>query len=131
MNAEWADRAVAHSSKGRHPPGGMDDFRALHDRIERACEGARGGRRDPMLIAEMNNVLSEGYAEALLAEAELMRLEERLADAIDCLAPGRAAAVRRLAREQRSVERAVARLRSHLALMHDEFVALGGASRSA
>jgi hypothetical protein len=110
---------------------GMDDFRRLHDRIDLVCERARGAASDPGVMAEMNDVLSEGYAEALLAEARLMRLEERLADEIATVSPGRADAVRSLANQYRSAEQALAALRVHLSAMHDRFVALGGAPRPA
>ena len=42
----------------------MDDFRRLHDRLDRAF--ARAG--DPRALAEINDVLSEGYAEALFSQ---------------------------------------------------------------
>lgn len=105
------------------------DFDRLHARIDRACERAQRAAGDPAAMAEMNDVLSEGYAEALLAEAELMRIEERLADQIGRVSHGRAEAVRRLMSQQRTAERAVAGLRAHLAVTQDRFVALGGPSR--
>jgi uncharacterized coiled-coil protein SlyX len=108
----------------------MQDLRRLHDRIERISQLAGRPAAAPGVIAELNDVLSEGYAEALLAEERLIRLEERLADGIESTGPNRAEDVRRLATEYRTTTRQVAELRALLAALHERFLALQGAADS-
>jgi cell division septum initiation protein DivIVA len=107
----------------------MDAFASLHDRIDRALERAHGGSGDAALLRELNDVLCEGYAEALQAEAGLIRLEERLAERIAAPRTDPADDLRVLAREHRASEQEVARLRARLAVAHQRFRALGGAAR--
>jgi hypothetical protein len=109
----------------------MDDLHGLYERLDAICERAARASHDRVVLAEMNDALSEGYAQALLAEARLIRLEERLSDRIADLGAGRVEEVRRLAGEHRTAEAAVARLRARLADAHERFLALGGATQRA
>jgi hypothetical protein len=110
----------------RHRDEAMEDLQALHDRLDALCERAARRGDDAAVMAEMNDLLSEGYARALLAEARLIALEERLTDRIADLSAGRVEEVRLLAGEHRAAERAVTRLRARLADVHERFLALGG-----
>jgi uncharacterized coiled-coil protein SlyX len=105
----------------------MDDLQALHERLDEICARAD----DPAVLPELNDVLSEGYARALLAEAQLMRLEERLLDRITARVPDRRDEVQQLAGEHRTAEETVARLRRRLADAHERFHALGGSPHAA
>jgi hypothetical protein len=107
----------------------MDEFASLHARIDRVLEHAREAPADGTVLQELNDVLCEGYAEALQAEAKLMRLEERLAERIAAPRTDRTDDVQVLAGEHRSSEQEVARLRARLAAAHQRFVALGGTER--
>ena len=98
-----------------------DRLDALAARVERVQRGSEG-------LAELEDVLATGYAGALSGEARMMRLEEALEDLLDTAAENRAHELRRLVGEQRALGRAVAELRSALARLQADFVALGGAA---
>ena len=76
-----------------------DCYAELHERIDALCERARRGG-GPELLEAMNEVLSEGYARALLDE-------RRIAAGGHCAGA-----------------RSVQRLRAHLADMHERYLAL-------
>jgi hypothetical protein len=108
--------------------GSVADYTHLLDRIatlrERSRTAAVGAEE---MLVEIEAVLCDGYAEALAGEGRLVRLEERLDEILDRGDESRARELRVIVRDHRDVEAAVLRLRSALAGMHDEFVALGGA----
>ena len=101
----------------------MDPYVDLHERIDRLCERART-EPDQRLVAEMNDVLSEGYARALLDERHVVALEERLVELL--LAPERSPALRSMAEERHAASRRITCLRERLADMQAQFVLLGG-----
>lgn len=103
------------------------DYDDLLRRIAALRERTRTAHVGTTLLDEIEAVLCEGYAEALLCEGRLVRLEGRLDEILDCGDESRARELRLIVREHRAVEAAVARLRTALAGIHDEFVALGGA----
>jgi hypothetical protein len=105
----------------------VTDHRELLDRIAALRERVRPADVGTGLLDEIDTVLCEGYAEALAAEGRLYRLEERLEDILDTGDESRARELRLIVRDQRALEAAVGQLRSALAGMHDEYVALGGA----
>jgi hypothetical protein len=105
----------------------MEDLGKLLARIETFTALVRRSSGDPGLLAEIEDVLSEGYASALAGEARMFKLEERLDDLLDSGDESRARELRLIVREHRAAERSVATLRSALAGLHSEFVALGGA----
>jgi hypothetical protein len=103
------------------------DYDDLLRRIGVLRERSRTAQVGTSLLDEIEAVLCEGYAEALQGEGRLVRLEGRLDDILDCGDESRARELRLIVREHRAVEAAVVRLRTALAAIHDEFVALGGA----
>ena len=88
---------------------------------------ARRASSNPTLLDEIEDLLSQGYAEALSGEARMVALEERLDEILDTGDESRARELRLVVREHRDVEGTVARLRRALAELHGDFVALGGA----
>jgi hypothetical protein len=99
----------------------MPDFASLRTRIDALC--ARCRSPDARLIADIEELLAEGYVCALKGDHLSRRLRERL----DALADAGAAAeaLGPLAREQRTVAEATRELRAQLAVMHGHWVALG------
>jgi hypothetical protein len=57
----------------------MGHFDDLRTQIERLCRHASEGHASPELLAAMEDVLSDGYISALLAEAEVRTLRADLA----------------------------------------------------
>lgn len=116
-------------SKDRLRPGGsaatmvrMLDFAELERRIARLTGEARGSG-DAAVRERVEFTLSEGYARALGAEAQLRRLDERLEALIDELPAGEPRAIRDLAAERRRLARRVDRLRGRLAALSEGLVA--------
>jgi hypothetical protein len=101
----------------------------LQARIDALCDRAREAHADQALLVEMEYVLSEGYACALAAEAEIVRLGRRVKELIDHLDERQAPAIRRLGAERRALEQSAARLRARLAVMQSRFADLGRRSR--
>jgi hypothetical protein len=107
--------------------GSMHDPAPLLDRIRALTARARRASSDQVLLVEIEDLLSQGYAEALSGEARMVALEERLDEILDTGDESRARELRLVVREHRDVEGTVARLRRALAELHGDFVALGGA----
>jgi hypothetical protein len=105
----------------------MHDCAPLLDRIDALTRRARRATSDPALLAEIEDLLSRGYADALSGEARMVALEERLDEILDTGDEARARELRLVVREHRAVEGTVARLRRALSELHGDFVALGGA----
>jgi hypothetical protein len=105
----------------------MHDSASLLDRIAALTTRARLSASNPALLAEIEDLLSQGYADALSGEARMVALEERLDEILDAGDETRARELRLVVREHRDVEGAVARLRRALSELHGDFVALGGA----
>jgi hypothetical protein len=100
---------------------GMPDFADLTARIE--ALRARCCSPDARLIAEIEDLLAEGYLCALRGDHHSRRLRARAAElAEDGATPE---ALRSLAREQRRVAAATRELRARLAVMREHWVALG------
>lgn len=112
---------------GSVPSEAVGDYDDLLGRIAAMRERTRTAHVGTALLEEIEAVLCEGYAEALLGEGRLVRLEGRLDEILDRGDESRASELRLIVREHRTVEAAVTRLRAALAAIHDEFVALGGA----
>jgi hypothetical protein len=105
----------------------MAEYADLLDRIDRLAGRAETAHADDALLSEMEDVLAEGYIEALSGEARSQRIGtrlERLVDTID--EPGAAVEARRLAVQRRSLDAAVGTLRSRLNAVREQFVRLGG-----
>jgi hypothetical protein len=81
----------------------VDDHEDLRSRIEDLCARADQPGGEDGLTAEMNALLSEGYARALLAEHGLTALG---------------------AEERQAAARAILRLRAGLSAMHERFLTI-------
>jgi hypothetical protein len=108
----------------------MDAYVSLLEQIDALAARAARSHADDKLLVEIEDVLSDGYTVALSGEARMVRLEEQLDALLDSGDEGRARELRMLVREHRATERSVAMLRSMLARLHYDFVALGGARLS-
>jgi hypothetical protein len=100
---------------------GMPDFASLRTRIDALC--AQCASPDARLIAEMEELLAEGYVCALKGDHLSRRLRARLDALTDAGAPSEA--LRPLAQEQRAIAEATRELRAQLAVMQRQWVALG------
>ena len=105
----------------------MGEHAEILERIDRLAARAQTARADGALLSEMEDMLAEGYMEALTAEARSRRMAtrlERLIDAID--EPGAAGEARRLAVQRRSLDSATSTLRQRHDAVREQFVRLGG-----
>ena len=100
----------------------------LLERIGRLSDRASTEPEDTRLLAEIEDVLAEGYLIAMNAESRSRRLAERAEVLVDRLDdPGAALELRRLSAQRRGLEQRTRLLRSHLAVMREHFIRLGGA----
>jgi hypothetical protein len=105
----------------------MAGFSELRTRIETLSSRAAGVREDARLLVEIEDVLAEGYIEALKGEAKSRRLAERLERLVATIEePGVAVEIRSLALERRLLDASIGELRAQLADMRKHFVRLGG-----
>jgi uncharacterized coiled-coil protein SlyX len=105
----------------------MAGFSELATRIETLSSRAAGVREDARLLVEIEDVLAEGYIEALKGEAKSRRLAERLERLVAMVEePGTAVEIRSLALERRSLDARIGELRAQLAVMRKHFIRLGG-----
>ena len=105
----------------------MTEIADFPARIDRLCALASAAPADEALLSEMEDVLAEGYLEALRGEARSRRLGTRLEDLLGALdQPASALEARRVAREKRTLDRAVGELRARLGTMREQFARLGG-----
>jgi hypothetical protein len=93
----------------------MRDFGEIERRIERLYSDVSSDEVDGGRLAEMGDLLAEGYASALEADAHGRRLGERIDVLLeDFDRPDAAHEAKRLAKERRAVQDAARRLRSRL-----------------
>jgi hypothetical protein len=111
----------------------MREFADLEGRLEQIAHRAAGPDADAFLLADLEDLLSEGYARALAGDARRRRLDERLEELIARLdEPGVATDVRRLTMERRIMDRALKDLRARLGFVRDELIRhVGGRGFSA
>ena len=105
----------------------MAEYAELLERIDRLAERAETPRADGELLSEIENVLAEGYMQALTEEAQSRRIGaklERLVETLD--EPGAAVEARRLAVQRRSLDQRISTLRMRLQAVREQFVRLGG-----
>jgi DNA-binding FadR family transcriptional regulator len=104
----------------------MPDLAHLRDRIDAACARAASERHDAELLAEIENLLAEGYICALSGDRSRRRLQERF-DALVEAGEGGADVeqLRAVSREQRLVAAATQELRAQLAVMREHWLAVG------
>ena len=100
-------------------------------RIDRVCSPASEARAAGRLLSEMEDLLAQGYLEALVREARSRRLAERLDVLVASLdQPGAAVEIRRIVPERRRLDAEVAVLRDHLRLLREQFLQLRAQSPS-
>ena len=105
----------------------MAEYSEILTRIDRLAARAAVAGEDSALVAELEDVLAQGYTHALTEEARSRRLETRLGHLVDVLdEPGAAVEARRLATQRRAVEKQIGTLRGRLAMVREQFVRLGG-----
>ena len=109
----------------------MAEYAELLNRIDRLAARADVARADDALLSEIEDVLAEGYMEALTAEARSRNMATRLERLVDTLdEPGAAVEARRLAVQRRSLDTAIGTLRMRLNTIREQFVRLGGGQRA-
>jgi hypothetical protein len=108
----------------------MPENSELLQRIDCLCSRSASGVSDPDLLAEMEDLLAEGYVQALTGEGRSRRLQrtlEGLADRLD--SPEATVAAREAATSKRTVDLSVSLLRERLAILRDHFIRVGGGRR--
>jgi hypothetical protein len=104
----------------------MSEHGDLHRRLDALRSRAAEGEADERVLAEMEDLLSEGYARALAGEGRSRRLEHRLEMLLPRMEESAVAKeARRLALQRRNLDEAVRKLRAKLASMREELVARG------
>lgn len=105
----------------------MVQFIELLKRIDRMSSRAAGSRDDAPMPSEIEDLLAEGYVQALTGEARSRRLGERLERLVHAIdEPGAAVEIRRLALQQCTLDRSVEDLRVRLFGMREHFIRLSG-----
>ena len=105
----------------------MAEFSDLLERIDRLSARAARREADPALLAEIEDLLAEGYMQALTEEARSRRMAtrlERLVEALD--EPAAAVEARRLVVQRRTLDGRIRMLRDRLNAIRQQFVRLGG-----
>jgi uncharacterized protein YPO0396 len=105
----------------------MSEHADLQQRLDALRARARKVGADERVLAQMEDLLAEGYARALAGEAGSRRLGQRLEMLMPRMEePATAKEARRLALQRRNLDETVAKLRAELAGMREEYVALSG-----
>ena len=108
----------------------MAGYAELLDRIDRLAARADTLRADDALLSEIEDVLAEGYMQALTEEARSRRLAARIERLIETLdEPGAAVEARRIAVQRRTLDQRIDTLRLRLDAIREQFVRLGGGQR--
>jgi hypothetical protein len=110
----------------------MSDYAELLQRLDRLAARVDISRADDSLLSEIENLLAEGYMQALTEEARSRRMAaqlERLVESLD--EPGVAVEARRLAVQRRSLDQKISALRGRLHAIRELFVRLGGGQSAA
>jgi hypothetical protein len=79
MNAAWTGGRLRARSPACNLTG-MSEFTDLESRLDQLSAQAAEAQPDDGLLAEMESILSEGYARALAGDARRRRLVNRLAE---------------------------------------------------
>ena len=110
----------------------MPEYTELLERIGRLSTRASSASEDARLLSEIEDVLAEGYLEAMSGEARSRRLSDRMNVLVERLdEPDAAVEARRLALQRRTLDQRVRDLRTQLAIMREHFIRLGGDRQSA
>ena len=105
----------------------MSEFSELARRVDRLGSRAARAPKGGQLLSEIEDVLAEGYMQALTGEARSRRLGgriERLVDSLD--EAGAAVEIRRITLQRRSLDERVGELRAQLSVLRQHFIRLGG-----
>ncbi len=109
----------------------MDESIDLVTRIERLRSRAEEARPTAGLLDEIEDLLTEGYLEALAGEARSRRLAERLEGLMESVAePHVAHEIRSIALQKRGVDAGVTVLRDRLGELREQFVQARSVSTS-
>jgi hypothetical protein len=99
----------------------------LAERIDIVCARAADANAERALLIEIEDLLAQGYIEALRGEARSRRLAERLEEIMGTLnAPGAMSEAQALVRERHRVDASVRELRLRLGVLRGHLVRLGG-----
>jgi uncharacterized coiled-coil protein SlyX len=105
----------------------MAEHNELLARIARLSSRASFASEDDRLLSEIEDVLAEGYVEAMTGEARSRSLARRMDDLVERIdEPAVAVEARRIAVQRRTLDQRVRDLRAQLAVMREHFVRLGG-----
>ncbi len=108
------------------------DLSAMIERVTRLCDELTRRKPSASLIAEIDDVLTEGYARALTGDAWSTRTEQRLHELMsDPTAPVRSADLRAVAGDHAGFQRDLVELRRSLAELWHTRDRLSAGSRSA
>jgi hypothetical protein len=104
----------------------MPDFAELRQRIDALGARASGGQADAGLLAEIEDLLAEGYVCALRGDHHGRRLQTRFEALTEAVGAAEAAQeLQTVVREQQMVAEATRELRRELAVMRERWAALG------
>ena len=105
----------------------MAEYAELLDRIDRLAARADTPRVDDALLSEIEDLLAEGYMQALTEEARSRRLAARIEQLVETLdEPGAAVEARKIAVQRRTLDQKISTLRVRLNAVREQFVELGG-----
>ena len=105
----------------------MTDPPELAERIDRLCRNSADADHERTVLIQMEDLLAQGYIEALRGEARSRRLAERLEALMGTLdAPGAMLEAQTVARERQLVDASVKDLRLRLRVLRDQHARLGG-----
>jgi hypothetical protein len=99
----------------------------LQARIDELAARAVAGEDDPALVRRIEDVLAQGYAEALQLDAQRRRLDRQMDELAESLTDMETLrCLRRLALQARTLDGHARELRARLSVLRERFVALGG-----
>jgi hypothetical protein len=117
-----ADRRIACSGPRRHRDA-MNAAAELLARIDRVCQRVATAASHEA-ADELNDLLSEGYACALMTEQHIVALDERVVELLMRPDGHDGPLLRALTVERHAAAQSVERLRHRLAAVHDHYVSL-------
>ena len=105
----------------------MNETTELQSRIDRLTARARAGDHSAAFVRRIEDVLGQGYAQALELDAQRRRLDREM----DQLAPSitdmeALIGLRRVALQARTFDGRAKELRARLGELREQFMALGG-----
>jgi len=105
----------------------MSEFSELARRIDRLASRAARAPEDGQLLSEIEDVLAEGYMQALTGEARSRRLGARIERLVESVnEAGTAVEIRRITLQRRSLDERIRELRAQLSVLRQHLIRLGG-----